>query len=103
MLRRSCSVLTATPTKPKRFFLGGPARARREIQLRLEAFNVFNQPYYALPVARVDAADAGQIREIVGTMREMQIWGEVPVLTSGRLGEAALPLSVVGRVRRTPL
>ncbi|MPY87024.1 MAG: hypothetical protein GEU99_03800 [Luteitalea sp.] len=57
----------------KRFFVGASADAPREIQLRFEAFNVFNRPHYALPVKQIDADDAGQIREIVGTMREMQV------------------------------
>ena len=44
-----------------------------EIQVRLEAFNVFNQPHYRQPNAVVDLLDAGRITGIVGTMREMQV------------------------------
>jgi hypothetical protein len=47
--------------------------SQKEIQIRLEAFNVFNQAHYGNPEARVDLATAGQIRAITGTMREMQI------------------------------
>ncbi len=56
----------------KRFKLEGPRR-RNEIQIRIEAFNVFNQPHYRQPNATVDLLDAGRITGIVGTMREMQI------------------------------
>jgi hypothetical protein len=56
----------------KRFKFEGPTR-RNEIQLRLEAFNVFNKPHYRQPNATVDLLDAGRITGIVGTMREMQI------------------------------
>jgi hypothetical protein len=56
----------------KRFHLDG-TRHRREIQLRLEAFNVFNEPHYAQPNATVDLLQAGRITAIVGTMREMQL------------------------------
>jgi hypothetical protein len=54
----------------KRFKLD---RARREVQLRLEAFNVFNEPHYAQPNSTVDLLQAGHITDIVGTMREMQV------------------------------
>ena len=47
--------------------------SQREVQIRLEAFNVFNEAHYAAPEARVDLPTAGQIRSITGTMREMQI------------------------------
>jgi hypothetical protein len=47
--------------------------SQKEIQIRLEAFNLFNQAHYAAPVATVDLATAGQIRSITGTMREMQL------------------------------
>ena len=50
----------------------GPMR-RNEIQIRIEAFNVFNEPHYRQPNATVDLLDAGRITGIVGTMREMQI------------------------------
>jgi hypothetical protein len=56
----------------KRFRFEGPTR-RNEIQIRLEAFNVFNQPHYRQPNATVDLLDAGRITGIVGTMREMQL------------------------------
>ncbi len=56
----------------KRFVAGAPER-RREIQIRLEAFNVFNQPHYANPAATIDLPDAGRITAITGTMREMQV------------------------------
>jgi hypothetical protein len=56
----------------KRFKLNGTGH-RREIQLRLEAFNVFNEPHYAQPNATVDLLQAGRITAIVGTMREMQL------------------------------
>lgn len=56
----------------KRFKFEGPTR-RNEIQIRLEAFNVFNEPHYRQPNATVDLLDAGRITGIVGTMREMQI------------------------------
>jgi hypothetical protein len=46
---------------------------RNEFQIRIEAFNVFNQPHYRQPNATVDLLDAGRITGIVGTMREMQI------------------------------
>jgi len=54
----------------KRFKLDS---ARREVQLRLEAFNVFNEPHYAQPNSTVDLLQAGRITDIVGTMREMQV------------------------------
>ena len=56
----------------KRFQFNGPAR-RNEIQVRIEAFNIFNEPHYRQPNATVDLLDAGRITGIVGTMREMQI------------------------------
>ncbi len=56
----------------KRFPFNGLG-GRNEIQLRLEAFNVFNQPHYANPASVVDLPNAGRITDIVGTMREMQI------------------------------
>jgi hypothetical protein len=56
----------------KRFRFDGPTR-RNEIQIRLEAFNVFNEPPYRQPNATVDLLDAGRITGIVGTMREMQV------------------------------
>jgi Carboxypeptidase regulatory-like domain/TonB dependent receptor len=46
---------------------------RREVQVRIEAFNVFNEPHYAQPNATVDLLQAGRITAIVGTMREMQL------------------------------
>ena len=56
----------------KRFRFNGPTR-RNEIQIRLEAFNIFNEPHYRQPNATVDLLDAGRITGIVGTMREMQV------------------------------
>jgi hypothetical protein len=56
----------------KRFRLNNGGRSR-EIQIRLEAFNVFNEPHYAQPNATVDLLQAGRITRIVGTMREMQL------------------------------
>jgi hypothetical protein len=56
----------------KRFRVDARGRSR-EIQIRLEAFNVFNQPHYAQPNATVDLLQAGRITAIVGTMREMQL------------------------------
>lgn len=56
----------------KRFRFDG-ARRRSEIQIRIEAFNVFNEPHYRQPNATVDLLDAGKITGIVGTMREMQV------------------------------
>jgi hypothetical protein len=56
----------------KRFRLDAGGRSR-EIQIRLEAFNVFNEPHYAQPNATVDLLQAGRITGIVGTMREMQL------------------------------
>lgn len=56
----------------KRLLIGAPGR-RHEIQIRLEAFNVFNEPHYAGPAATVDLPDAGRITAIRGTMREMQV------------------------------
>jgi hypothetical protein len=50
--------------------------SQKEIQIRLEAFNVFNEAHYAQPsgtVTQVDLPTAGQIRSITGTMREMQL------------------------------
>ncbi|MGH8639314.1 MAG: hypothetical protein ACREUZ_19435, partial [Burkholderiales bacterium] len=44
-----------------------------EVQLRLEAFNVFNQPHYQQPDATVDLPRGGRILGIVGTMRELQL------------------------------
>jgi hypothetical protein len=43
------------------------------VQVRIEAFNVFNEPHYAQPNATVDLLQAGRITAIVGTMREMQL------------------------------
>jgi hypothetical protein len=57
----------------KRFAFDHAGGRQREIQIRLEAFNVFNQPHYAQPSATVDLLQAGHITEIVGTMREMQL------------------------------
>jgi hypothetical protein len=56
----------------KRFRWDAGGRSR-ELQIRLEAFNVFNQPHYAQPNATVDLLQAGRITAIVGTMREMQL------------------------------
>jgi hypothetical protein len=56
----------------KRFRFDSAGR-QREVQLRIEAFNVFNEPHYAQPSATVDLLDAGRITAIVGTMREMQL------------------------------
>jgi Carboxypeptidase regulatory-like domain/TonB dependent receptor len=56
----------------KRFRFVGPTRSH-EIQIRLEAFNVFNEPHYQQPNATVDLLDAGRVTGIVGTMREMQL------------------------------
>jgi hypothetical protein len=56
----------------KRLKFGGPRR-HNEIQVRIEAFNIFNEPHYRQPNAVVDLLDAGRITGIVGTMREMQI------------------------------
>lgn len=56
----------------KRFLIGASGR-QHEIQIRLEAFNVFNQPHYASPAATVDLPGAGRITAISGTMREMQV------------------------------
>lgn len=56
----------------KRFRFDAAAR-RHEIQLRIEGFNIFNEPHYRQPNAAVDLLDAGRITGIVGTMREMQI------------------------------
>jgi hypothetical protein len=56
----------------KRFTFDGRGR-RRELQIRLEAFNVFNEPHYDQPNATVDLLQAGRIMGIVGTMREMQV------------------------------
>ncbi len=56
----------------KRFALDRRGR-RRELQIRIEAFNIFNEPHYAQPNATVDLLQAGRITAIVGTMREMQM------------------------------
>ena len=56
----------------KRFAFNGLG-GRDEIQIRLEAFNIFNEPHYRQPNATVDLLDAGRITGIVGTMRELQI------------------------------
>ena len=48
------------------------AGRHREVQIRIEAFNVFNEPHYAQPGATVDLLQAGRITAIVGTMREIQ-------------------------------
>ncbi len=56
----------------KRFRFEGRTR-RNEIQVRIEAFNVFNEAHYRQPNATVDLLDAGRITGIVGTMREMQV------------------------------
>ena len=56
----------------KRFTFANAGRDR-EVQIRIEAFNVFNEPHYAQPSATVDLLDAGRITAIVGTMREMQL------------------------------
>lgn len=56
----------------KRFLFDRLGR-RNEIQLRLEAFNVFNQPHYQTPDATVDLPRGGRILGITGTMREMQL------------------------------
>lgn len=55
----------------KRFLFERLGR-RNEVQLRLEAFNVFNQPHYRTPDATVDLPRGGRILGITGTMREMQ-------------------------------
>jgi hypothetical protein len=44
----------------KRFRPGAGGRSR-EIQIRLEAFNVFNEPHYVQPDATVDLLQAGRI------------------------------------------
>ncbi len=54
-------------------FLIRPQGGGQEIQLRLEAFNVFNQPHYQQPDATVDLPRGGRILGIVGTMRELQL------------------------------
>ena len=56
----------------KRFRFDSGGR-QREVQIRIEAFNVFNEPHYAQPSATVDQLEAGRIMAIVGTMREMQL------------------------------
>jgi Carboxypeptidase regulatory-like domain/TonB dependent receptor-like, beta-barrel len=56
----------------KRFTVGNAGR-HRAVQIRIEAFNVFNEPHYAQPSATVDLLEAGRITAIVGTMREMQL------------------------------
>jgi hypothetical protein len=56
----------------KRFRFDRAPRAR-EVQIRIEAFNVFNEAHYAQPNATVDLLDAGRITAIVGTMRELQL------------------------------
>jgi hypothetical protein len=56
----------------KRFTFGNSGRGR-EVQIRIEAFNVFNEPHYAQPGATVDLLEAGRITAIAGTMREMQL------------------------------
>ena len=56
----------------KRFRFDGRTR-RHEIQIRIEAFNVFNEPHYGQPNATIDLLDPGRITGIVGTMREMQL------------------------------
>ena len=56
----------------KRFRFDHAPRAR-EVQIRIEAFNVFNEAHYAQPNATVDLLDAGRITAIVGTMRELQL------------------------------
>jgi hypothetical protein len=54
-------------------FLIRPQGGGQEIQLRLEAFNVFNQPHYQQPDATVDLPRGGRILGIIGTMRELQL------------------------------
>lgn len=56
----------------KRFAFNGRGR-ENQLQIRIEAFNVFNQPHHANPVSVVDLPGAGQILGIRGTMREMQV------------------------------
>jgi Carboxypeptidase regulatory-like domain/TonB dependent receptor-like, beta-barrel len=56
----------------KRFRFDSTGR-HREVQIRIEAFNVFNEAHYAQPNATVDLLEAGRITAIVGTMREMQL------------------------------
>jgi carboxypeptidase family protein len=56
----------------KRFRFADAGRTH-EIQIRLEAFNVFNEPHYQQPNATVDLLQAGTIAGIRGTMREMQL------------------------------
>ena len=56
----------------KRFLFSGLGGGN-EIQIRLEAFNVFNQPHYQNPDPTVDLPRGGQIFGINGTMREMQV------------------------------
>jgi len=53
----------------RNFTLGGS----RSLQLRLEAFNVFNQPVWQDPNTSVNAALYGQINSTRKPMREMQI------------------------------
>jgi len=53
-------------------FLFNQGAGGSEVQLRLEAFNVFNQAHYQQPDATVDLPRGGRILGIVGTMRELQ-------------------------------
>ena len=57
----------------KRFRFAARGGRHNEIQVRLEAFNVFNEPHYQQPNATVDLLQAGRITAIRGTMREMQL------------------------------
>jgi len=56
----------------KRFLFPGFGGGRQEVQIRIEAFNAFNQVHYQQPNATVDLPQGGRITGIVGTMRELQ-------------------------------
>ncbi len=53
----------------RNFSLGGS----KNLQLRLEAFNTFNQPVWQDPNTSVSAAQYGQITSTRKPMRELQL------------------------------
>jgi hypothetical protein len=43
-----------------------------QVQLRLEAFNIFNHPQYGTPAANVSTPQAGSITTLTTSMRVLQ-------------------------------
>jgi hypothetical protein len=50
-----------------------PIKENMNIEFRAEAFNIFNHPNFALPVATLTSPLVGQILSTVGTSRQLQL------------------------------